>query len=161
MRSEAALHIGDVARRTRLSPDTLRHYERRGLLPRAPRSPGGYRLYGPDAEQRVRVVQAALALGFTLDELGAVLRERAQGRSPCRRVRALAEEKLRALEVQIAELTELRGALASTLTEWDARLAKTPAGAPARLLEALAERLGAFPRRRLKLSSPAHRGAPP
>ena len=158
MRPENALHIGDVARRTRLSPDTLRHYERKGLLPRAPRSAGGFRLYGIDAERRVRVVQAALALGFTLDELGALLRERAQGRAPCRQVRALAADKLRALDEQIAELMEMRRALVETLTEWDGRLAGTTPGAAAGLLEALATRLTARPQRRRPPPSPENRG---
>ena len=153
MRPEIALRIGEVARRTQLSPDTLRHYERKGLLPRAQRSPGGYRLFGLDAERRVRTVQAALALGFTLDELGTVLRERARGRAPCRQVRALAGEKLRLLDGRIAELTELRSALAGALTDWDARLARTPPGAAAGLLEALAVRVGPSLRSRPPLAS--------
>jgi MerR family transcriptional regulator, copper efflux regulator len=148
MGHDTILQIGDVARQTRLSPDTLRHYERKGLLPRAPRSSGGYRLYGPEAEQRVRVVQAALTLGFTLDELGTLLRERTQGRPPCRRVRALAEQKLHALEQRIAELTRMRRALVDTLTEWDARLARTAPGAAAGLLEAISARLDSMPRTR-------------
>jgi DNA-binding transcriptional MerR regulator len=158
MRPDTALHIGDVARRARVSPDTLRHYERKGLLPRAPRSPGGYRLYDADAERRVRTVQAALTLGFTLDELAMVLQERRQGRAPCRQVRALAGEKLRALDLRIAELTEVRRALVETLTEWDARLARTPPGAAAGLLEAVAVRLTALPQGRPPLPSPGHRG---
>jgi DNA-binding transcriptional MerR regulator len=160
MGRETILQIGEVARRSRLSPDTLRHYERKGLLPRAPRSPGGYRLYGPEAEQRLRMVQAALTLGFTLAELGEVLRERAQGRPPCKRVRALAEQKLQTLELHIAELTRMRGALLDTLTEWDARLARTAAGAAAGLLDAIATRLDSMPPiRRLTLQN--HRGIRP
>jgi DNA-binding transcriptional MerR regulator len=151
MEQQTTLQIGDVARRTRLSPDTLRHYERKGLLPRAPRSPSGYRLYGPEAERRVRLVQAALSLGFTLDELVSILRERAQGRPPCRRVRALAEQKLHALEQRIAELTHMRRALVETLNEWDARLARTVPGAAAGLLEAISNRLDAMPPIRLPL----------
>jgi DNA-binding transcriptional MerR regulator len=158
MRPETALHIGDVARRTRLSPDTLRHYERKGLLPKAPRSAGGYRLYGADTERRVRVVQAALMLGFTLDELATVLHERRQGRAPCRQVRVLAGEKLRALDLRIAELNEVRRALVETLADWDARLARTPPDVAAGLLEAVAVRLTALPQRRPPLPSPEHRG---
>jgi DNA-binding transcriptional MerR regulator len=158
MRDQTTFHIGDVARRARVSRDTLRHYERRGLLPQPPRSPAGYRLYGPEAELRVRVVQAALTLGFTLEELATILRERMQGRAPCRKVRALAGEKLRALDVRILELTEMRRALVETLTEWDARLVRTPLGAAAGLLETVAARLTALPRPRLSLPSLRRRG---
>jgi DNA-binding transcriptional MerR regulator len=155
------VHIGDVARRARVSPDTVRHYERKGLLPRAPRSPGGYRLFDAEAGRRVQMVQAALSLGFTLDELASVLRERARGRAPCHLVRALAEEKLRALEAEMARLAELRDALVSTLAEWDERLARTPPGHAAGLLESFAERLGRPESRRRRLPSPQLRGAPP
>jgi MerR family transcriptional regulator, copper efflux regulator len=151
MGHQTTLQIGDVARRTRLSPDTLRHYERKGLLPRAPRSAGGYRLYGPEAEKRVRLVQAALSLGFTLDELSSVLRERSQGRPPCKRVRALAEEKLQALDERITELTHMRQAFVETLTDWDTRLARTAPGAAAGLLEAISSRLHPTPLTRFPL----------
>ena len=155
------LHIGDVARRARVSPDTVRHYERKGLLPRAPRSPGGYRLFDTEAGRRVEMVQAALSLGFTLDELASVLRERARGRAPCHRVRALAEEKLRTLEAEMVRLAELRNALVSTLAEWDARLSRTPPGQAAGLLESFADRLGRSEQGRRRLPSPHLRGSPP
>jgi len=155
------LHIGDVARRAQVSPDTVRHYERKGLLPRAPRSPGGYRLFDAEAGRRVRMVQAALSLGFSLDELASVLRERARGRAPCHRVRALAGEKLRALEAEMARLTELHNALVSTLADWDEQLSRTPPGHAAGLLESFAERLSRAPRGGTRRPSPHLRGVPP
>ena len=145
MTPHPTLRIGDVARRARVSPDTLRHYERKGLLPRAPRSAAGYRLFTPDAEQRVQVVRSALWLGFTLQELASVLRERARGRPPCHQVRALAAEKLRALDEEMARLGQLRTALVATLADWDERLSRTADGRPASLLEAFAARLAPAP----------------
>src|SRR6185436_7476808 len=118
-------------------PDTLRHYERLGLLSAA-RTPGRFREYARDAVHRVRVIQAALAIGFTLSELSGILAERAAGRAPCQRVRKLAAAKLDALTNRIAELSRLRRQLKRTLAVWDTQLAGTAAGVPARLLDSLA-----------------------
>src|ERR1051325_10149499 len=79
------LRIGELARLNSLSPDTLRHYERLGLLSAA-RTPGRFREYGRDAVHRIRVIQAALAIGFTLAELSGIRAERAAGRAPGQRV---------------------------------------------------------------------------
>ena len=132
------LRIGVLARKMRLSPDSLRHYERKGLLNAPPRSDGGFRLYPDSAERRVRVVQASLALGFTLDELAAIFAERRRGGAPCRSVRALAGAKLEALEERLKALRRLRTALRSVLRNWDSRLTEA-GGEPAGLLEALAD----------------------
>jgi DNA-binding transcriptional MerR regulator len=131
------LRIGELARLNSLSPDTLRHYERLGLLSAA-RTPGRFREYGRDAVQRVRVIQAALAIGFTLAELSEILAERTAGGAPCQRVRKLAAAKLDALTKRIEELSRLRRQLERTLAGWDTQLAGTAAGAPARLLDSLA-----------------------
>jgi len=154
------LRIGALARATGLSPDSLRLYERLGLLPSPPRTAGGFREYPASAERRVRVIQAALALGFTLEELAGVLRQRDAGGAPCRQVRALAGEKLVALEQRLAELRTLRRVLQRTLESWDARLAGTPAGTRVGLLEALAAALPPPPRRR-PVAALAHRPLSP
>jgi DNA-binding transcriptional MerR regulator len=154
------LRIGDLAQIANLSPDTLRHYERLGLLS-ATRTPGRFREYGRDAVHRVRVIQAALAIGFTLTELSEILAERAAGRAPCQRVRKLAGAKLVALTERIQELSRLRRQLQRTLAVWDSQLAGTPSGAPARLLDSLASRSdlrGAASRRNTPWRSPARRG---
>src|SRR5205814_6034790 len=92
------VRIGTVARSAGLSPDSIRHYERLGLIDAVGRSDGGYRLYPEAALRRVQVVQAALRAGFGLKELAAIFAERRAGRAPCRRVRALAADKLAAIE---------------------------------------------------------------
>jgi DNA-binding transcriptional MerR regulator len=71
-----------LARLTGVSTDTLRHYERKGVLGIPARSQGGYRLYPPEAVGRVRLVRRALAIGFTLHDLAAALSERARGGTP-------------------------------------------------------------------------------
>jgi MerR family transcriptional regulator, Zn(II)-responsive regulator of zntA len=136
------LRSGELAKAAGVSADTLRHYEKRGLL-RAPRRLGnGYRAYPVETVRRVLLIQRALSVGFTLDELGRVLAARDRGRPPCRQVRAIAEEKLRELESRIRELSTLRRSLKATLSLWDDRLASTPDGAPAGLLDALGEGSG-------------------
>jgi DNA-binding transcriptional MerR regulator len=132
------VRIGELARRTGLSADSLRHYERRGLLPAAPRTAGGARRFSPLTERQVRAIQAALGIGFTLDELAELLGSRRRGIHPCRRVEALARAKLDALDRRIGELRAVRRTLAVTLEDWERRLASS-GDSPAGLLDSLAD----------------------
>ncbi|HJR61306.1 MAG TPA: heavy metal-responsive transcriptional regulator [Vicinamibacterales bacterium] len=131
------MQIGEVARRAGVSPDTIRHYERRGLLPRSPRTAGGFRLYGPEAVRRVALVRRALAFGFSLGELQVFLARRDSGGRPCRDVRAAAEAKLEAVEMQLAELRKLRTSMRQALSRWDATLDGADERTPVRLLDDL------------------------
>jgi DNA-binding transcriptional MerR regulator len=131
-------HSGELAKLAGVSPDTLRLYERRGVLPKAPRSSNGYRSYPPEALERVHLVRAALSIGFTLDELAGILGRRDAGGAPCAQVRDLAREKLRNLEEHLRRLIELRDRLRKVLKQWDVALESTPPTERARLLEALA-----------------------
>jgi DNA-binding transcriptional MerR regulator len=133
------LRTGEVARLAGVSPDTVRLYERRGLLPRPERTSRGYRQYAPAAVDRIRLVRRALALGFTLEELRVVLGARDRGEAPCRVVRTLAAEKLEAVEGRIDDLVQLRDRIRHVLADWDARLAGAPRGTPVGLLHALAD----------------------
>ncbi len=139
---KAYVRAGELARAASVSTDTLRHYERRGVLGAPRRSANGYREYPPEALARVLLVRRALAFGFTLDELARVLRTRERGGAPCREVRALAAGKLAEVEARLGELLELRGELRAILEEWDSRLAGAAGGARAGLLESLAGRAG-------------------
>jgi DNA-binding transcriptional MerR regulator len=144
---DRTLLSGELARLAGVSTDTLRHYERKGVLPRPQRTPNGYRRYPPAALARVQLVRRALSVGFTLEELAAILRAREHGRAPCREVRALAARKLTQVEAQLEELRALRAELRTTLQDWDARLARAAPGEHAGLLEALAARGDAPPAR--------------
>ena len=128
---------GELARLAGVSADTLRHYERMGVLPAPHRAPNGYRNYAAHALERVKLVRRALAVGFSLAELQRILKERDRGGAPCRQVRSLTAEKLAKLERQIGEAQLLRKQLKATLKAWDRRLAVTPHGHPARLLDSL------------------------
>lgn len=137
MSESATLRSGQLAQLCGVSSDTLRHYERKGVLPAPRRLANGYREFPASALLRVRTVRAALALGFTLDELAEVLGERERGGAPCRRVRQMAAEKLAAGEARLADLERLLDSLRQLLAEWDSRLAATADGRRAGLLDVL------------------------
>jgi DNA-binding transcriptional MerR regulator len=128
----------DLARASGLSTDTLRHYERLGLLRETRRTASGYRRYPPEMIERVRVIQRALAMGFSLKELGDAFGQRDRGGVPCGRVRSLVGERLAVLEGRLRDLAALRDEMRRLIDEWDARLAATPKGQRARLLDLLA-----------------------
>ncbi len=129
-----------MAATTGVSTDTLRHYERLGLLPRIERTAAGYRRYSPTAIERVQLIQRALLVGFSLKDLASALGQREKGSPPCQRVRRLIGERLDALDARLIELTALRDEMREIVKDWDARLAVTPKGQRARLLDMLAGR---------------------
>jgi len=132
-----AMKSGQLARLAGVSTDTLRYYERRGLLPRPVRGANNYRDYPPDALDRVLLVRRALALSFSVSEMAQLFAVRNRGGAPCRTARALLARKLDGLEVRLRELHALKRSLRATLADWDARLLRTPPGGRARLLESI------------------------
>ena len=133
----AYFRSGELARFAGVSPDTLRHYERKGLLDRPRRSSNGYREYPASALDRVHLVRRALGVGFTIDELARILIVRDRGGAPCQQVRALGGKKLAEVETRLAELTSLRDELQVLLKNWDALLTNNPPPERAGLLESL------------------------
>jgi len=103
-------------------------------VPRAPRTAGGFRYYSDEAVARLLLVRNAIRFGFASKELAGFLKARDTGRPPCHSVRAAGDRLLTELDDQLARLHEARNAMAATLAAWDARLERTPAGAPAHLL---------------------------
>ncbi|MEP6946427.1 MAG: heavy metal-responsive transcriptional regulator [Acidobacteriota bacterium] len=131
---QRAWRAGELAAAAGVSTDTLRHYERMGVLPRPPRSSNGYRSYPAAAFERVMMIRRAVAVGFTLGELAAILNEFDRGGAPCAKVRELAAEKLADVDEQLKALKVVRSQLKGMVGDWDARLAATPAGERATLL---------------------------
>jgi DNA-binding transcriptional MerR regulator len=140
------LRIGELAEKTGTSPDSIRHYERLGLLPAPARTVGGYRVFPPAALDRVLLIRSAVRVGFSLRQLATFLQQREAGYAPCRRVRAAADQLLAGVDRQIVELQTSRDMLRAMLRQWDARLAKTPANQPAHLLDTLSTRTSRAPR---------------
>lgn len=128
---------GELARLCGVSPDTIRHYERVGVIPAAVRGENGYRRFPRETVDRVLLIRRAVAIGFSLEQLARILRSRDGGAAPCRGVRALAGEKLEELDRRIAEMTAMREDLSRIIEEWDGRLAATRDGEPALLLHSL------------------------
>jgi MerR family copper efflux transcriptional regulator len=110
------MQIGEIASATGLSRDTLRFYEKRGLL-RARRSANGYRDYPPEAVDWLRYIRLAQTLGFTLTEIEADLPLLAAQESSAPQLRAALERKLADIDQRIEGLHALRGELARRLGE--------------------------------------------
>lgn len=106
------LTIGALARRAGVGIDTIRYYEREGLLPAPLRRASGYRSYGDATVTQLRFIRRAKLLGFTLEEIRDLLalsRDRSHG---VKAVKRRAEERLHALDARIADLTRVRNGLA-------------------------------------------------
>lgn len=112
------MKIGELARRTGTSVQTLRFYERSQLLPKPERTESGYRMYASGDLRRVELIRQAKRLGFSLDEIKRVLRLRQQGSCPCSEVVQMLEKHLRETDEQIRNLQRFRRELASTLEDW-------------------------------------------
>jgi Hg(II)-responsive transcriptional regulator len=105
------MRTSELASRAAVNPQTLRYYERRGLLAEPDRSTGGYRSYPPEAVRRVRFIKRAQELGFTLTEVETLLDLAGGGPESCDTVRTLAMEKITDLRRRIADLQALQGGL--------------------------------------------------
>ncbi len=103
------LTIGALAKRAGVNIETVRYYQRRGLLATPQKALGGIRRYAPDTAQRIRFIKRAQSLGFTLDEVATLLRLN-DGKS-CASTRQLAERKRAELNTRIAELESIKNAL--------------------------------------------------
>jgi len=138
----AFLTIGQVSASTGESRDTIRYYERIGLVPKPIRTPAGYRQYREGVVNRLALIRNAQRFGFSLREISAFLGVRDGGGKPCHDVRAAAARMLEAMDRQIAELVKTRRRMNATLKAWDAKLSATPADRPAFLLDTLESETG-------------------
>jgi MerR family mercuric resistance operon transcriptional regulator len=120
--NSAALRIGEVALRAGVSIDTVRYYERRRLLPAAPRTEGGFRLFSPETVERVQFIKQAQELGFSLDEIGELLTT--GGANECRRVRDHLKIKLTELDERIRLMQDFRKTLAQHLAACERELSR-------------------------------------
>ncbi len=103
---------GELAKEGGVNLETVRYYERQGLLPKPPRSPSGYRLFPPDSVRRVRFIKRAQELGFSLKEIKELLALRVSTSSTASDVRKHAEAKVADIEEKIQTLRAMKKALA-------------------------------------------------
>ena len=136
MLSKIIMRIGQLALATGVSADTIRYYEKIGLLPAASRTGSGYREYPSGAGNRIRVIRNAVDLGFPLAEIAKVLRVRDSGGAPCRQVRDYAHSLVEQIGRRINELEVERSSMVKMIADWDTQLARAR-GARAHLLESV------------------------
>jgi MerR family transcriptional regulator, copper efflux regulator len=141
------LHSGTLAKATGVSPDTIRHYERIGVLPRASRTESGYRVYPAAAVERVLVVRRALRIGFTLAELAEVLKARDAGGAPCQRVYKLAQGKLKGITADIVTMKRTERYIKQVLSDWEDRMRRSAPGQKSNLLHSLTEEVNSSSRK--------------
>jgi MerR family transcriptional regulator, copper efflux regulator len=115
---EKPLLIGRLARLAGVKPDTIRFYERSGLLPKPQRLGSGYRSYDDAALKQVHFIRKAQSLGFSLDEIRRIMSLRGHGRETCRCVIAMAEATLAETECKLKELSRFKESLSTNLTRW-------------------------------------------
>jgi DNA-binding transcriptional MerR regulator len=125
---------------TGVSADTLRHYERLGIVLTSQRTKGGYRIFPASAVERVQLAQRALQLGFSLNELAEILRNRDSGGVPCHSVLNLTEEKLHLLGQRIEELRHTQDYMRKLVRDWRKKLKHAPPGSKAMLLHSLVDK---------------------
>ena len=119
------MQISEAAKRAGVTPPTIRYYEQIGLLQKPSRSGAGYRRYGDSAVEELRFIRKAQAIGFSLDEIGAILQLSRAGQRPCGHVLTLAHQHLAAVDERIRRLQKFRSQLAANLAKWDTQKGTT------------------------------------
>ncbi|HEY6618438.1 MAG TPA: MerR family transcriptional regulator [Steroidobacteraceae bacterium] len=128
--AEAKLTIGHIAHAAGVNVETVRYYQRRGLVSLPPKRTRGFRYYTPETASRVRFIKRAQALGMSLKEVQRLIKIDAKG--ACNETRALAVAKLALVESKLVELARLRDVLRDLVAACD-----QPHGASCPIIECL------------------------
>ncbi len=121
----ASLTIGQLAQRARVGVETIRFYEREGLIAEPPRRPSGYRDYAPEAVIRIVFIRRAKNLGFSLKEISELLELRVRSRRNCTLVKRSADTKIAAIDTKIVGLRRMRKTLLELTKACDQRTPTT------------------------------------
>ncbi len=124
------MHIGRVAKKIGLTPDAIRFYERNALLPRAPRSAGGFRQYADTDVETLGFIRRVQSLGFTLKEVRDLLELRHRRLQPCAPVRRRLQQKLSQVRGKLADLQNLEHELCVALRACNGKLGKKSTPCP-------------------------------
>lgn len=111
----AGISIGDLSRRTGVNIETIRYFEKVGLLETPARTHGGHRVYGGQHLRALSFIRRARELGFTPDEVRAILKLGGPGEACCDEVREIAVQHLETVRLKMADLAKLERLLASTV----------------------------------------------
>ena len=117
------LTIGQLAKQGGVNLESIRYYERRGLLPRPPRTGSGYRVFSDDAVRRIRFIKRAQVLGFSLREIEELLTLRARPGRSCANVQAKTKAKIADIDAKLRTLTAMKRALTRLVAACDGRAA--------------------------------------
>lgn len=112
------MRIGELAKQGGVNVQTVRFYERQGLLPEPPRRESGYRIYSSEDLRRLRFIRQAKVLGFSLQEIATILRMRERGRCPCGEVTRIGEKHLHELGEQMKRLRGFHAELSRAVRAW-------------------------------------------
>ena len=107
------LKVSEIAKRSGVSPDAVRFYEKEGLLPPPPRTESGYRAYDESTTQRISFIKGAQAMGLKLAEIRELLDIQDKGACPCGHTRTIVERRVEELDAEIKRLSEMRSELAA------------------------------------------------
>ncbi len=113
--------IGQVAKRAGVGVETVRFYERRGLIEQPRKRSSGYRVYPEDVVRRIRFIRHAKDLGFTLNEIGELLSLRPDPHGSCDAVKESAEAKVADIEEKIGSLTRIQDSLGRLIDACESR----------------------------------------
>lgn len=125
------VRMGDITRSTGVSDQTVRYYERLGLIQSTGRTQGGFRLFRPDTIQRIHMIKLAQSLGFSLEEIQGLLSAVAKADPTCTETQRILEAKVKELDDRIALLTRHRDALVGL--RWRCNACEGPCLVPAGL----------------------------
>ncbi|RLT96827.1 MerR family transcriptional regulator [Ketobacter sp.] len=113
------MRVAELSERLAITPDTVRFYTRIGFLRPRKNPDNGYKEYGAEDLQRLKFILSARGLGFSVDDVGQILREADQGKSPCHATRTLMATRLRESEQRFREMLALRNKMQAALTSWE------------------------------------------
>jgi len=111
------LTVSQLAKATDVGADTVRYYERIGMIEEAERTDSGYRKFNGEAQERVRFIKNAQALGFSLDEIKRLIALSEESSADCSEIKAFAEEKVQDLDRQIRQMRAMKRELEKLATD--------------------------------------------
>lgn len=122
------MYIGEFAKNSGVSRDTIRHYLELGLIFATRDTANGYQVFSADMVQRLHFIRTARCLGFHLEEVGRILNEAQKGRSPCTEVRTTIRQRISETRQKIVELEQQCARMQSALDEWEGMRNGIPRG---------------------------------